>query len=299
MEFVTLAYIPPTLGGIWLCYRGKLLGGSALAALFGALQLMSNHVQMSYYFMFVVLALMIATFIAARSDKRMKNWLIATACVLGAGAIAVAANSASLYNTARYAKETVRGRATYITDKEQGSTPQQGADFDYITAWSYGGDETLTLLVPNAKGGATLKPEGGANKPMSVADTDKASELGLSYEETMVMSQFNQYFGNQPMTNGPVYVGAFVLVLAILAMFICHGPLRWCLLGVTMLSVMLAWGHNFEWLSRLFVDYFPGYNRFRTVSSILVIAEFTIPLLAMLGLARIIEINRSSETVVF
>ncbi len=298
-KFVTLAYIPPTLGGIWLCYRGKLLGGSALAALFGALQLMSNHVQMSYYFMFVVLALMIATFIAARSDKRMKNWLIATACVLGAGAIAVAANSASLYNTARYAKETVRGRATYITDKEQGSTPQQGADFDYITAWSYGGDETLTLLVPNAKGGATLKPEGGANKPMSVADTDKASELGLSYEETMVMSQFNQYFGNQPMTNGPVYVGAFVLVLAILAMFICHGPLRWCLLGVTMLSVMLAWGHNFEWLSRLFVDYFPGYNRFRTVSSILVIAEFTIPLLAMLGLARIIEINRSSETVVF
>lgn len=287
-KFITLAYIPPTLGGIWVCYRGKYLGGTALAALFGALQLMSNHIQMTYYFCFVILALMAATFISAFKAKKLKSWGIATACLTGAAILAVAANSASLYNTAQYAKETVRGRATYLTSGEQ--APAQGADFDYITAWSYGGDETMTLLVPNAKGGATLKPVGGMNMPKSLTDLPESADTGLSYEENQVVGQFNQYFGDQPMTNGPVYVGAFVLALAVLAMFICRGPLKWCLFAVSILSILLAWGHNFESLSRFFVDYFPGYDRFRTVSSILVIAEFTIPVLAMMALTRIIDI---------
>lgn len=296
-KFVTLAYIPPTLGGIWLCYRGRYLGGAALAALFGALQLMSNHIQMTYYFMFVILALMIATFIGAYKNKSLKQWGISTAALAGAGVLALAANFASLYNTAEYAKETVRGKATCLTVSGQGGKASEGADFDYITQWSYGGDETFTLLVPNVKGGASIKPVGGQNHPMSLCDTQKAREIGLPYEDAVFMDSngFFQYFGNQPMTNGPVYVGAFVLVLAILAMFICKGALRWCLFGVTVLSILLAWGHNFEWFSRLFVDYFPGYNRFRTVSSILVIAEFTIPLLAMMALNKIVCLKNAHE----
>lgn len=295
-KFVTLTYIPPTLGGIWLCYRGKYLWGTALAALFGALQLMANHIQMSYYFAFVVLALMGATFMGLRKQGKLKQWFVATGCLVGAALLAIGANFASLYNTAQYSKETVRGKATYLTSEEGAKSAGGGADFDYITQWSYGGDETLTLLVPNAKGGATLKPVAGNNMPLSVMDLKGSETKGLDYEQTeMTRANFNQYFGNQPMTNGPVYVGAFVLVLAVLGVCLSRGPLRWWLLGVTLLSVLLSWGHNFEWLSRLFVDYFPGYNRFRTVASILVIAEFTIPLLAMMGLARIIKICSGEE----
>lgn len=296
-KFVTLSYIPPTIGGIWLCYRGKYLWGTALASLFGALQLMANHPQMSYYFGFVIVALMGATFMSLRREGKTRQWLIATGCVLGAGVLALAANIASLYNTAQYAKETIRGRATYLSSAEGEEPKEGGADFDYITQWSYGGDETLTLLVPNAKGGATIKPVEGANQPKSVMDLKGADDYSFDTEngDYQFAAQFNQYFGDQPMTNGPVYVGAFVLALAILALCICRGPLRWWLLGVTVLSILLAWGHNFEWFSRLFVDYFPGYDKFRTVSSVLVIAEFTIPLLAMMGVARIVEICREPE----
>lgn len=296
-KFVTLSYIPPTLGGIWLCYRGRYLWGTALAALFGTLQLMANHPQMSYYFGFVIVALMGAAFMSLRREGKTRQWLIATGCVVGAGVLALAANCASLYNTAQYAKETIRGRATYLSSEDGEEPKAGGADFDYITQWSYGGDETLTLLVPNAKGGATLKPVAGENTPKSVMDLEDANKYNLDSQtgEYQWAAQFNQYFGDQPMTNGPVYVGAFVLALAILALCICRGPLRWWLLGVTLLSILLAWGHNFEWFSRMFVDYFPGYNKFRTVSSILVIAEFTIPLLAMMAVARIIEICREPE----
>lgn len=295
-KFVTLTYIPPTLGGIWLCYRGKYLWGTALSALFGALQLMANHIQMSYYFAFVVVALMGATFMGLRKEGKLKQWFIATACLVGAAVLAIGANFASLYNTAQYSKETVRGKATYLSSEVDGANASAGADFDYITQWSYGGDETLTLLVPNAKGGATLKPVAGNNVPLSVMDLKGAESKSLDYDQAEVAkANFNQYFGNQPMTNGPVYVGAFVLVLAVLGVSLSRGPLRWWLLGVTVLSILLALGHNFEWLSRLFVDYFPGYNRFRTVASILVIAEFTIPLLAMMGLTRIIRLCSGEE----
>lgn len=290
-KFVTLTYVPPTIGGIWLCYRGKYLWGTALASLFGALQLMANHIQMSYYFAFVAVAIMGAAFVNLRKQGKSKQWLSATGCIAGAAILAIAANFASLYNTAQYSKETVRGKSTYLTAKEGEKPTSGGADFDYITQWSYGGDETLTLLVPNAKGGATIKPIAGSNTPMSVMDIEGAERANLDYEQSEIArNSFTQYFGNQPLTNGPVYVGAFVLVLAILGICLSRGALRWWLSGVTILSILLALGHNYEWLSRMFVDYFPGYNRFRTVSSILVIAEFTIPLLAMMGLTRIIQI---------
>lgn len=285
-KFVTLAYIPPTIGGIALCYRRKYAAGAALAALFGALQLQSNHPQMSYYFLFVIAAMVIAWLCKAIREHTMKQWWIATACVLGAGILAVAANSASLYNSYEYSKETVRGKATDLTPPPGSETG--GMSRSAITAWSYGIDETISLLIPNVKGGATIKPVAGETQLLSLADTSKANELNLSPEELQFLSQFPQYFGDQPMTNGPVYVGAFVLLLAILALFTVKGYMKWALFAVSVLAIFLSWGHNFNLLTDLFIDHFPAYNKFRAPASILVIVEFTIPLLAVMAIHQML-----------
>lgn len=292
-KFLTLSYIPPTIGGIALCYRGRYLPGTALAALAGALQLRANHPQMSYYFGIVIVCLLVAWLWTAVRERQVRRWLLATACCIGAGVLAVGANSASLYNSYEYSKETIRGRATYL-GAASGETPAAGADKEYITAWSYGLDETFSLLIPNVKGGATLRPEAGRNVMLTTADTESAQKAYLAPEERQALSQFPQYFGDQPMTNGPVYVGAIVLLLAILAMFVVrgpvYGPMKWALFAATVLSVMLAWGHNFPGLTNWFIDSFPGYNKFRTPASILVVAEFCLPLLAAMCIHTMVTV---------
>lgn len=290
-KFMTLMYIPPTLGGIALAYRGKYLAGGALAALFGALQLMSNHIQMSYYFMFVIIAMIIAWLCEAISRKELKKWVAATAVVLGAGLLAVAANVPSLYNTYEYSKETTRGKATEMV--ESGKSTPGAPDIDYITQWSYGKGETFSLLVPNVKGGATIKPHEGEAKMLTLADTDKAQDLysegKINQQEYQFLTQFPQYFGDQPMTNGPVYVGAFVFMLALLAMFTVKSPMKWALFAVSVLAICLSWGKNMIWLTEIFVNHFPAYAKFRTVASMLVVVEFCIPLLACMVIMQIIR----------
>ena len=286
-KFVTLAYIPPTIGGITLCYRGKYLAGTAMAALFGALQLQSNHPQMSYYFCFVIAFLILAWLYNAIRKHLMKRWIGATVCTIFAGVFAVAANSPSLYNSYEYAKETVRGKATEIV--EPGAAQAAGMDRSAITAWSYSPDETFTLLIPNVKGGASIRPEKGENVWLTVDKTEKADELYLQPEARAFLGQFLQYFGDQPMTNGPVYVGAFVLLLAILALFVTDTPVKWALLAVSVLAILLSWGHNFSFLTDFFIDNFPGYNKFRAVASILVIVEFCVPLLAAFCIRKMLE----------
>lgn len=286
-KFMALSYIPPTLGGMALCYRGKYIAGTAIAALFAALQIWSNHIQMSYYFVFVALFMAVAWLIVAAKERKMGRWCVATLCVVVAGLLGVAANSGNLYNTYEYSKETVRGRATEL--KTDDTAAARGMDRDAITAWSYGIDETWTLLIPNVKGGATIKPEGAENRILSVADTDKASDFYLEPGEQQFLQQWPQYFGDQPMTNGPVYVGAFVLILAILALLTVSGPMKWCLFGVSVLAVALSWGHNFAPLTNFFIDNFPMYNKFRAVSSFLVVVEFTLPLLAVMCVKRMAD----------
>ena len=288
-KFMALAYVPPAIGGLALLYRGKYLAGTAMTALFGAMQLQSNHPQMSYYFFFVVLFLLMAWLWNAVRENRMKEWGIATGCAVIAAIFAIGTNSPSLYNSWEYSKETIRGRATELNVGND--NPTGGLSREYITGWSYGIGETTTLLIPNVKGGATVKPVGGSVQLKSIGETDKIQNSSLSQEQRMLVSQLPQYFGDQPMTNGPVYVGAFVLVLAILALFIVEGAVKWALFAVSVLAVMLAWGHNFNLMTDLFIDYVPGYNKFRTVSSILVIVEFTVPLLAALCIRKIIRTN--------
>lgn len=292
-KFVTLAYIPPTIGGIALLYRGRYLAGSALTALFAALQLQSNHPQMTYYFCFLILFMIIARGVTLWRERNFATWCKASACLAGAALLALAANSASLYNSYEYAKETVRGHATALSADSDGSAPASGMDRDAITAWSYGQDESLTLLIPNIKGGATIKPVGGQNTLLSVADTDAANNAYLSPAEMQVLQSFPQYFGDQPMTNGPVYVGAIVFLLALLGLFVIdspeYAPMKWALFAGAVFSLFLSWGHNFPWLTDLFIDYMPGYNKFRAVSSILVVMEFCLPLLATMTVIKMVR----------
>ena len=277
-KFITLAYIPPTIAGMVLAYRGKWLWGGLLTALFVALQIKSNHVQMSYYFLFVMLFMAIAYGVEAYKAKQLPRFWKATAILFVAGLIGVATNLSNLYHTYTYSKETMRGKSELVYEGDAAQQTSSGLDRDYITQWSYGIGETWTLLVPNFKGGASV--------PLAANETamKKANPL---YNN--IYTQLPQYFGEQPMTSGPVYVGAFVLFLFILGCFIVKGPMKWALLGATLFSILLSWGKNFMPLTDFFIDFVPMYNKFRAVSSILVIAEFTIPLLAIFALKRIID----------
>lgn len=273
----TLAYIPPTIAGIVLAYRGKYLWGAIVTALFVALQIKANHVQMSYYFISVILAVWIAFLIEAARKKTWKSFAKATAaCIIGA-LLGIAINASNLYHTYEYSKETMRGKSE-LKKVDTANQTSSGLERDYITAWSYGIGETWTLLVPNAKG--------GASQPLAQNKKAMAKATPTYYD---LYQQIGQYWGEQPGTSGPVYVGAFVMFLFILGLFIVKGPMKWTLLAATILSVLLSWGRNFMGFTDFFIDNIPMYAKFRTVASVLVVAEFTIPLLAMMALKQIVD----------
>ncbi len=282
-KFVTLAYIPPTIAGIVLCYRGKYLLGSALAALFAMMQLSSNHVQMTYYFTFVIIGFVIAYLIIAIKEKKFQRWSIATGTLAVAATLAVLANSPNLYNTYEYSKETMRGKHSELVGASTANNTNKasGLDRNYITQYSYGTSETLTLLIPDVKGGSSSH---------SITEADEVKNF--NNEQKYYISQlqgFPQYFGGAEGTSGPVYVGAIICALFLLGCFIVKGPIKWTLIVLTLLSILLALGRNFMWFTDLFIDYIPMYSKFRTVESILVIAQFTMPLLALLAIKQLFE----------
>ena len=276
-KVMALAYLPPMIGGVVLAYRGKYLWGLIVTALFGALEILANHVQMTYYYLIVILLMVLAFVIDGLRQKQYMHLLKATGVCLVAAVVAVCLNLSNLYHTWEYGQESMRGKSELVKANSDNQT-SSGLDRDYITQWSYGIDETWTLLVPNAKGGASV-PLAENKEAMKKADP---TYMGI-------YQQLGQYWGNQPMTAGPVYVGAFVLMLFVLGLFIVKGPLKWALLVATILSILLSWGRNFMPFTDFFIDYVPMYAKFRTVASILVVAEFTIPLLAMLALKQLLD----------
>ncbi|WP_315548219.1 YfhO family protein [Prevotella koreensis] len=276
-KVMALAYLPPMIAGVVLAYRGKLLWGFILTAIFTAFEVKANHVQMTYYYLFIIAFLVIAFLVEAIRQKQQKRFLKATAVCLAGAAIGVAINLSNLYHTWQYQKESMRGK-TELAKGQSADQTDSGLGREYITQWSYGIGETWTLLIPNTKGGASI--------PMSQNETAMA-KANPEYAE--LYNQMGQYWGEQPGTSGPVYVGAFVLMLFVLGLFIVKGPVKWALLAATILSILLSWGHNFMPLTNFFIDNFPMYSKFRTVASILVIAEFTIPLLAMLALKKVVD----------
>ena len=270
-KVMALAYLPPMIGGVVLAYRGKYLAGLIVTAIFTAFEVNANHVQMTYYYLFIILFMVIAFLADAIREKKLAHFGKATAICAAGAVIGICLNLSNLYHTWEYSKESMRGKSELVK-KESANQTASGLDRDYITQWSYGIDETWTLLVPNTKGGASA-PLVNSDKAMEHADN----------QFMPVYQQLGQYWGDQPGTMGPVYVGAFVLMLFVLGLFIVKGGIKWALLAATVLSILLSWGKNFMPFTNFFIDYVPMYAKFRTVASILVIAEFTIPLLAMLG----------------
>ena len=276
-KVMALAYLPPMIAGVVLAYRGRYLSGLLLTAIFTAFEVKANHVQMTYYYLFIILFMVIAFLVEAIRSHRLDRFAKATAvCFVGA-ALGICINLSNLYHTWQYGQESMRGKSELVKQNAANQT-SSGLDRDYITQWSYGIDETWTLLIPNVKGGASV--------PLAANETamEKANP-----EFYPIYQQIGQYWGEQPGTSGPVYVGAFVLMLFVLGLFIVKGPMKWALLAATVLSILLSWGRNFMPFTDFFLDYVPLYAKFRTVASILVIAEFTIPLLAMMALRRIVE----------
>lgn len=296
-KVMTLAFIPPTIAGMVLCYRGKLLWGGAVTAIFTMLQIYSNHLQMTYYFLFVMLLLVIGYLVDAIMKKTLPQFLRATGILILAGGLGIAANFSNIYHTYEYSKETMRGKAELTPlPAEKNQTTGNGLERDYITQWSYGIGETWSLMIPNIKGG------GNGQLSNNEKATDSEGYQKLTDISPQLAEQLDQYWGDQPGTVGPVYVGALVCFLFVLAWFYVKGPVKWALLAATLLSFLFAWGKNSPDLTNFFIDHLPGYNKFRAVSSAMVIAEFTIPLLAMLGLANICrkpEILRNDKKYVF
>ena len=275
-KVMALAYLPPMIAGIVLAYRGKYLWGLVVTAIFAAFEVNANHVQMTYYYLFIIFFMLLAYLVEAVRTKQYAHFLKATAaCAIG-GLFGILTNISNLYHTGEYSKESMRGKSELVKENNANQT-SSGLERDYITQWSYGIGETWTLLVPNTKGGAS-QPLVMNKTAMKHADNNYVG----------IYQQIGQYWGEQPGTQGPVYVGAFVLFLFVLGLFIVKGPMKWALLAATVLSIMLSWGKNFMGLTDFFIDYVPMYAKFRTVASILVIAEFTIPLLAMLALKELV-----------
>lgn len=270
-----MAYMAPVVAGVILTYRGKYLAGGVLTALAASLQLTANHLQITYYLLLTLLIIAAGLKIVAFKEKQLSTFFKATGVLAAAALIAVLPSITNLWVTWEYGKESTRGKSE-LTVNEKNQTA--GLDKDYVTQWSYGIGETWSLLVPNVKGGAS---DALGNHEDAL---QKADPLMRQY-----VAQSNAYWGNQPFTSGPVYVGAIVVFLFVLGLIIVKGALKWALLIATILSIMLAWGHNFMPLSDFFLDYIPGYNKFRAVSMTLVIAELCIPILAFLALNQIVN----------
>jgi hypothetical protein len=274
-QAIAMAYLPPLIGSIYYTYRHNVFKGSLLTALFLSLELQANHPQITYYALMIALVFGIVEFIYSVRNKTLPRFLKTTAILFLPVLIAVGVNFASLYTTYEYGKYSTRGKSDLIV---AGQSVSSGLDKDYILAWSYGIDEIFNILIPNYKGGSSH----GFDRNAEVMQVLRQNKVPPETANSLPV-----YWGPQQWTEGPHYVGAIVFFLFVLGLILIKGPVKWWLLSATILSVMLAWGRNFMPLSNLFIEYFPGYNKFRSVTFILVIAEFCIPLLGFLALRDI------------
>ncbi len=277
-----LVYAPLMMAGVYCTLRRNAWAGAALTALFTSLEIGANHPQITYYFVIAMAALWISEGIIALRSKRGRDFARRTALLVAAGVAAVGSNFAPLWYTWQHTKETTRGGSELVAEGAHGD---EGLDLQYATAWSYGKTETLNTLVPDFMGGAssdTFAPDG----PVAEALRPYGMEQAAQY--------MPRYWGDQPYTAGPTYLGAAVIFLALTALFLLPARQRWWIVAATLLTLFMAWGSNMMWLTELLMRYLPGYNKFRTVSMALVVAQWTLPLLAALGTG--IAIERSEQT---
>ncbi|HPM86812.1 MAG TPA: hypothetical protein PKX27_02420 [Bacteroidales bacterium] len=275
-QAIALAYMAPMIGGVWYAYRHDAIKGALFTAFILSLELLANHPQITYYAGLCLLVFIITEFIWSVREKTVPKFLKTSAILIIPVIIAIGVNFGNLYTVYEYGKYSMRGKSDLVTENRNMSS---GLDRDYIVHWSYGIDETMNLLIPNYKG--------GSSKPF-----DRDSETVKALRQNNMASASNQvmkYWGTQPGTDGPHYMGAIIIFLFVLGLIITKGREKWWLLIATLLSVMLAWGKNFMPFTNLFIDFFPGYNKFRAVTMTLVIAQFCIPFLGILALRDIYE----------
>lgn len=271
-----LQWVAPMIGAIWWTYRKNMVIGAALTGIFASFEIASSHPQITYYFLFVVAALVINEFIRFYKSKGLPKFVKRSAMLIAAATLAVGSNAIGLYYTAHYTGESTRGPSELTATKgsAQEANASGGLDRDYITAWSYGKAETFNLFIPNFYGGGRNFEKGG-----EVDNTLKNFDVPKDYYKYMP-----SYYGPQPFTEGPVYIGAVIVFLALFGMFVLPNRKKWWIAAPAILAIVLAWGRHFMWFTDIFIDYFPMYDKFRVVSMILVVAQWCLPVLAALGL---------------
>lgn len=272
-QAIALAYMPPVVGGIWYAYRKDAVKGALLTAFMLALEILANHPQITYYAFICVLIFIIVEFVYSLKEKSFKKFLKTSLILLIPVIIALGINYGNLNTIREYGKYSIRGKSDLKSDA---STVSAGLDRDYIVSWSYGIDETMNLLIPNFKGGSS-RPFDRDSETVRALRQNNAAEAS---------NQIMKYWGTQPMTEGPHYMGAIVIFLFVLGLALLKEREKWWLLAATILSIVLSWGKNFMPFTDFFIDFFPGYNKFRAVTMTLVIAQFTIPLMGFLALRR-------------
>ncbi|MFT4524169.1 MAG: hypothetical protein ACI85F_000310 [Bacteroidia bacterium] len=270
-----MAFMAPVLGSVLLAYKGRILLGAGLTAFFLSLQIATNHLQITYYLALILVVLGIVKLVAAIKDGQLAPFIKTSLMLVLAAGIGVAPNASNLWTTAEYGKDTMRGKSD-LTAK-QGSS---GLQIDYATNWSYGKAETGTFIIPNFHGGSSSG---------SLSDKSEAYDALISNgvpkkSAKDFIEAVPLYWGTQPTTSGPVYLGALVCFLGLFGMFMMKGNDRWWLLGALLLSILLSWGHNLQWFTDIFFNYVPGYNKFRAVSMTLVVAQLIVPMMAAFGL---------------
>ncbi len=284
-----MAYAPMLIGAVVYTFRSrKMWLGAILAALFASLEIGANHPQITYYFLLVILAFWINEFIREYRSRTLAHFGKATAMLLLAAVLAVGSNFAPLYYTIHHTADTTRGGSELAVEDESGKS--RGLDLEYATAWSYGRAESFNLLIPNLMGGASdrgFSPEGEVGDALA------------PYGARRLAESLPGYWGDQPMTAGPTYLGAVVLFLAVLGLFLLEGSRKWWLLIVSVLALFLSWGSNMMWFTELCFKVLPGYNKFRAVSMALVVVQWSVPLLAALILARLWKAQLSKERLLY
>jgi len=286
-----IAYMAPVLAGIILTFRKKYLIGGVLTAIFLSLEISANHLQITYYLLLIVVAYGINEFIFKIREKEFGSFLKAFGVLLVAVFLAILTNITTLWATYDYTPYTTRGKSELTSNKKDRSS---GLDREYATGWSYGIPETMTLLIPDFNGGASGVALGTKSATYKAL---QANNIPEEQAQGFVNQKLPMYWGTQPNTSGPVYVGAIIFFLFIFGLLIVENRYRWWILGITIISILLSWGKNFMPFTNFFFDYIPGYSKFRAVSMTLVIAELTMPLLAIFALKKVFQDGINKQVV--
>lgn len=283
-----MAYAPLLIGGVAYCYRGgNLWFGAATAALGAGLTIAGNHPQITYYFLLVIAALAINELVRAVREKKLPRFLKVSGVLVAAAIFAVGANWGNLYYTMHHSSDTIRGGSELVSD----APATNGVDIEYATGWSYGRAESFNMFIPNLYGGSS---HSGFTRDGEVAQTLKG--YGISREAA---ESFPGYWGEQPFTAGPTYIGAVVIFLAILGLFLLEGRKKWWILAISIFALFLAWGKNMMWFTELMFKILPDYSKFRSVTTALVIVQWTMPLLAAFIVSQLWKAKVSKKRMIY